>query len=113
MGTFHAADAIFEPSTDFIRYMPAAAFIPLIMLYVGIGETAKILMIFIGTYFQLVLLVAAVARSVPMDVVNVAYTLGASQRQVLQACRRAGQFARTCRESPDYPGLGVDLRHRR
>ena len=84
MGTFHAADAIFEPSTDFIRYMPAAAFIPLIMLYVGIGETAKILMIFIGTYFQLVLLVAAVARSVPMDVVNVAYTLGASQRQVLR-----------------------------
>ena len=84
MGTFHAADAIFKPSTDFIRYMPAAAFIPLIMLYVGIGETAKILMIFIGTYFQLVLLVAAVARSVPMDVVNVAYTLGASQRQVLR-----------------------------
>src|SRR6476619_7031990 len=38
MGTYHIADALFEPMTDFIRYMPAAAFIPLIMLYVGIGE---------------------------------------------------------------------------
>ncbi|WP_045836550.1 ABC transporter permease [Hyphomicrobium sp. 99] len=83
MGTYHIADAIFEPITDFVRYMPAAAFIPLIMLYVGIGETAKILMIFIGTYFQLVLLVAAVARTVPIDVINVAYTLGATRRQVL------------------------------
>lgn len=83
MGTYHIADAIFEPFTDFVRYMPAAAFIPLIMLYVGIGETAKVLMIFIGTYFQLVLLVAAVARTVPIDVINVAYTLGASRRQVL------------------------------
>lgn len=83
IGTYHVADAIFEPLTDFIRYMPAAAFIPLIMLYVGIDEASKILVIFIGTYFQLVLMIAAVARNVQNDVINVAYTLGASQFQVL------------------------------
>jgi NitT/TauT family transport system permease protein len=83
IGTYHAADAIFEPLTDFIRYMPAAAFIPLIMLYVGIDEASKILVIFIGTYFQLVLMIAAVARNVPNDVINVSYTLGASRFQVL------------------------------
>src|ERR1044071_9508564 len=83
IGTYHAADAVFEPMTDFIRYMPAAAFIPLIMLYVGIDEASKILVIFIGTYFQLVLMVAAVARNVPNDVINVAYTLGPSRFQVL------------------------------
>lgn len=83
IGTYHLADAVFEPMTDFIRYMPAAAFIPLIMLYVGIDEASKILVIFIGTYFQLVLMIAAVTRNVQNDVINVAYTLGASQFQVL------------------------------
>jgi NitT/TauT family transport system permease protein len=83
MGTFHVADAIFEPMTDFIRYMPAAAFIPLIMLYVGIGEASKILMIFIGTYFQLVLLVAVVARNVSHDLIKVGYTLGTNRRKTL------------------------------
>lgn len=83
MGTFSAANALLEPVTDFIRYMPAAAFIPLIMLYVGIDESSKILMIFIGTYFQLVLMVAVVARNVSIDLIKVGYTLGTNRRQTL------------------------------
>ncbi len=85
MGNFHAAEAFFEPTIDFIRYMPAAAFIPLIMLYLGIGEEAKIAVIFIGTYFQLVLLVAAGTRSVPTEMINVAYTLGYKRLGVLRS----------------------------
>ncbi|MBI2267292.1 MAG: ABC transporter permease, partial [Armatimonadetes bacterium] len=83
MGTFVSVEALQEPFVDFVRYMPAAAFIPLIMLYVGIGEWAKILVIFIGTYFQLILMVMENSRGVPLELLNVSYTLGASRWQVL------------------------------
>ena len=58
--------ALLEPLTDFIRYMPAVAFIPLVMLWIGIDEGAKIGIIFIGTFFQMVLMVAEDVRRVPM-----------------------------------------------
>ena len=55
---------------EFIRYMPAVAFIPLIMLWAGIGEWAKILLIFIGCFFQLVSMVAMDTRLVSKDLVQ-------------------------------------------
>lgn len=82
-GTFKAAEAFVEPMSEFIRYMPAVAFIPLIMIWAGIGEWAKILVIFIGCFFQLVLMVASDTRKVPIDLVHAAYTLGANRRRVI------------------------------
>lgn len=76
MGTFKKAEAIIRPLCEFIRYMPVPAFVPLIMVWVGIGESAKITVIFIGTFFQLVLMVADDAMSVPDDLLNAGYTLG-------------------------------------
>jgi NitT/TauT family transport system permease protein len=46
IGAFRPVEALLEPLTDFIRYMPAVAFIPLVMLWFGIGESAKISIIF-------------------------------------------------------------------
>lgn len=83
-GTFRFAEAVIVPATEFVRYMPATAFVPLIMVWAGIGETAKILVIFIGSFFQLVLMVADNARSVSDDLLQASYTLGASGRQVLR-----------------------------
>ena len=51
-GKMRDIEALLEPLTDFIRYMPAVAFIPLVMLWVGIGEGSKIAIIFIGTFFD-------------------------------------------------------------
>jgi len=82
-GTFKFAEAVIQPITEFVRYMPATAFIPLIMVWAGIGETAKIIVIFIGTFFQVVLMVADNVRAVPQDLLNAAYTLGASRSQVI------------------------------
>ena len=76
MGTFQKAEAVIRPLCEFIRYMPVPAFVPLIMVWVGIGENAKITVIFIGTFFQLVLMVADDALSVPDDLINAGYTLG-------------------------------------
>lgn len=82
-GTFKSCEAFIQPTTEFIRYMPVPAFIPLIMVWVGIGESAKITVIFIGTLFQLIPMVADNIRSVHDDLVNAGYTLGANRRQVI------------------------------
>lgn len=76
MGSFKKIEAFIRPLCEFIRYMPVPAFVPLIMVWVGIGESAKITVIFIGTFFQLVLMVADDALSVPDDLINAGYTLG-------------------------------------
>ncbi|MFC5530013.1 ABC transporter permease [Cohnella yongneupensis] len=83
-GTYRYGEAFVEPPMEFIRYMPAVAFIPLIMVWAGIGEWAKILLIFIGCFFQLVLMVAADTRLVSKDLVQAAFTLGASRWQAIQ-----------------------------
>ena len=58
MGTYKPVEAFFEPFVSFARYLPASAFIPLLILWAGIGETQKLLVIFIGSVFQLILMVA-------------------------------------------------------
>lgn len=81
-GTFKFAEALVVPPTEFIRYMPATAFVPLIMVWAGIGETAKIAVIFVGCFFQLVLMVADNTRSVSNELLQVSYTLGAKKLQI-------------------------------
>ncbi len=78
IGTFRPVQALLEPLTDFIRYMPAVAFIPLVMLWVGIDEGSKIAIIFIGTFFQMVLMVAEDVRRVPAAQIEAAQTMGAN-----------------------------------
>jgi NitT/TauT family transport system permease protein len=84
MGTFKAAEAFTEPVVGFIRYMPASAFIPLFILWLGIGDVEKIAIIFVGSFFQLVLMVAVVAKNVHKDMLETAYTLGARRLQVVR-----------------------------
>ena len=77
IGTYRPVQALLEPLTDFIRYMPAVAFIPLVMLWVGIEESSKIAIIFIGTFFQMVLMMAEDVRRVPLAQIEAAQTMGA------------------------------------
>ena len=84
IGTFRVVQALLEPLTDFIRYMPAVAFIPLVMLWIGIDEGAKVAIIFIGTFFQMVLMVAEDVRRVPMAQIEAAQTMGATRGEVIE-----------------------------
>ena len=84
IGSWRAVQALLEPLTDFIRYMPAVAFIPLVILWVGIDEGAKVAIIFIGTFFQMVLMVTEDVRRVPMAQIEAAQTMGATRREVLE-----------------------------
>jgi NitT/TauT family transport system permease protein len=83
IGSYKSIEAAQEPLVGFIRYVPVPALIPLVMVAAGIGETAKILLIFIGTYFQMVIIVADVTRQVPRDLLSAARTLGANRKQLL------------------------------
>ena len=91
MGTYKPVEAFFEPFVSFARYLPASAFIPLLILWAGIGETQKLLVIFIGSVFQLVLMVAVAVGNTRRDLVEAAYTLGARTGALSAAscCRRA------------------------
>lgn len=79
MGSLKICEAFFEPLLGFIRYMPATAFIPLFILWLGIDESEKIAVIFFGTFFQLTLMVMDVTKNVSMDLIHTAYTLGVSR----------------------------------
>lgn len=83
MGTFRPIEALVEPMTSFMRYMPASAFIPLFILWLGIGDVEKIAIIFAGCFFSMLLMIAVEARSVQRELLEAAATLGSSRRSLL------------------------------
>lgn len=84
MGAYKPVEAFFEPFVSFARYLPASAFIPLLILWVGIGEAQKLSVIFIGSFFQLVLMVAVTVGHTRRDLVEAAYTLGVSDGSLIR-----------------------------
>ena len=84
MGAYKPIEAFFEPFVSFARYLPASAFIPLLILWAGIGEAQKLAVIFIGSFFQLVLMIAVVVGNTRRDLVEAAYTLGSSDPSLVR-----------------------------
>ena len=76
MGAWKPVEAFFEPFISFSRYLPASAFIPLLILWAGIGEAQKLALIFIGAFFPMVLMIAVKVGATRRDLVEAAYTLG-------------------------------------
>ena len=77
MSSYRAIGAFCEPLIDFVRYLPVPALVPLTLIWLGIGENSKIALLWIGTFFQLVLLIADDARRVPKEFIETGRTLGA------------------------------------
>jgi NitT/TauT family transport system permease protein len=82
-GTFSMISKLFEPFVDFVRYMPAPVFGALAVTIFGLADEPKIAIIFVGTFFQMVLVVANTTRSVEPALLQAAQTLGASNGQLL------------------------------
>lgn len=78
-GSFKPFEAVIAPICEFVRYMPVPAFVPLVMVWCGIGEGAKITIVFLGCFFQLVLMIADDARGVSDDLLSSSYTLGTTR----------------------------------
>jgi NitT/TauT family transport system permease protein len=83
MGAFPSAEGALEAPIGFVRYIPASALTPLMLLWLGIDEAPKITLIVVGTVFYNILMVADVARSVPRQLIDAAATLGASRRRIM------------------------------
>jgi NitT/TauT family transport system permease protein len=83
MGVNTRVEAALEPLMDFIRYMPVVAFVPLTIVWAGIDDGQKFLIIWMGTFFQQVLMVADAVRRVPTGLVRVGETLGLGRVSML------------------------------
>ena len=83
MSSFKSIEAILEPMIDFVRYVPVPALLPIFILWSGIGETSKFLVLFFGTFFQLVLLVMDDSDNVPRIYFDLASTLGARRAELI------------------------------
>jgi len=83
-GAFKIVSAVTKPIIEFFRYLPISALIPLIMVWAGIGEKAKITIIFMGAIFSVIAMVADTVKNIQIDLIHTAYTLGASQGQTLR-----------------------------
>ena len=83
MGACKPIEAFFAPFVSFARYLPASAFIPLLILWAGIGHAQMVAVILIGSFFQLVLMIAVVVGNTRRDLVEAAYTLGSSYAKLV------------------------------
>ncbi|MBI5765462.1 MAG: ABC transporter permease [Planctomycetes bacterium] len=83
MGASRTTDTFFAPIIGFIRYMPATAFIPLAILWFGVGYVENVVLVFMSIFFYLVLLVADAAANVKKPWIDTALTLGANRLQVV------------------------------
>lgn len=82
IGTIKSMEAFIEPLVDFIRYVPVSAFVPLSILWFGIGDLQKFFIIFIGTAPYLLILVADIVANVKNEFIDAGYTLGATKKQI-------------------------------
>jgi NitT/TauT family transport system permease protein len=83
IGAFPGVEGGLEAPIGFVRYIPASALTPLMLLWLGVDEAPKITLIVVGTVFFNILMVADVARGVPRELVHAAATLGASRRRII------------------------------
>jgi len=83
IGAYRPVRAFSEPLLEFARYLPAVAFVPMVLLWVGIGEGSKIALIWIGTFFQMVIMISEDVARVPLPQIEAARTLGATDVELL------------------------------
>jgi NitT/TauT family transport system permease protein len=84
MGAFEPINRICEPVMAPLRYLPISAFIPLLILWLGIGEAQKVAFLFLGVFVYLLPVVVTAIRAVPEELVQTALTLGATRWQVVR-----------------------------
>ena len=82
MATWGRVDQILRPFMGFTRYLPVSAFIPLMILWLGIGFSQKIAIIFIGVFFHLTILGADDCLRVPREILDTAKIHGATKFQI-------------------------------
>ena len=83
MGTFKSFEALLNPFVSAWRYLPAAAFVPLLLMWLGTGEGPKIALLFLGVIFFQITIVMDMTKGIPRPLIETAMTLGATRTQIV------------------------------
>lgn len=83
MGVSRIARGVFDPPIEFYRPLPPLAYLPLIIIWFGIGEFSKVLLIYLAIFAPLAIAARAGVRSVSIEQIHAAYSMGASRTQVV------------------------------
>ncbi len=83
MGCFVKLRALINPTVGGLRYLPAASFVPLLLVYFGPTDFAKLALLFLGCVFFLIALILDNVLSVPKELIESAQTMGASRRHIV------------------------------
>jgi len=83
MGAFINVRALLNPTLSALRYLPAASFIPLLLVWFGPTDTAKVLLLFLGVVWFLVAGMLSNVRAVSGELVEAALTMGARRKTVV------------------------------
>ncbi len=84
MGMSPIIRGIFDPPIEFYRPIPPLAYLPLMIIWFGIGETSKVLLIFLSVFAPVALGARAGVRSAAIEQIHAAYSFGATRWQVLR-----------------------------
>ncbi|MDH3690267.1 MAG: ABC transporter permease [Gammaproteobacteria bacterium] len=83
MGSFVKLRALINPTVGGLRYLPAASFVPLLLVYFGPTDFAKLALLFLGCVFFLIALILDNVLAVPKEFVESAQTMGASRSHIV------------------------------
>lgn len=84
MGNFRIFEGLLSPLVSTLRYVPVVALIPLTILWAGIGDGQKILILFIGTFFSQVLMIMDNVKNIDVNLIRAGQTLGFSNLEILR-----------------------------
>lgn len=83
MGMNRMARGVFDPPIEFYRPIPPLAYLPLTIIWFGIGDFAKIILIYLACFAPLAINARAGVKSVSIEQIHAAYSMGASKNQVI------------------------------
>jgi len=84
MGMSRVARGIFDPPLEFYRPLPPLSYLPLIIIWFGIDELPKVLLIYLSCFAPLALAARSGMKSASQEQINAAYSMGASYAQVIR-----------------------------
>jgi len=84
MGSYKFAEGIISPIVAFVRYLPTLGLIPLFIIWFGIGDVEKLVIIFFGAFFQLVTLTSDDVANVRRELLEISYTLGITPKKAFR-----------------------------
>lgn len=83
MGVSRVARGIFDPPIEFYRPLPPLAYLPMVIIWFGIGEFSKVYLIYLAIFAPMAIAARSGVRSVSIEQIHAAYSMGASRTQVI------------------------------